>query len=163
MTDRLSELALQVRPSIVSVVSPTSRGSGYCALPNGLIVTSLDVVGYEREVQITLGTRTLRATKLPNGDVRLRFGGHKMTQAQREQIVELEKLFQENKATGIDLSSVEELLFRMLTMLGEAPIGIKLDDMYFHKPSETQAEPAPENMSTESAPEVEENVVPPMP
>ena len=38
----------------------------------------------------------------------------------------------------------------MLTMLGEAPIGIKLDDMYFHKPSETQAEPAPENMSTES-------------
>lgn len=54
MTNHISDLAARVRPSIVGVVSPTGRGSGYCALPNGLIVTSLDVVGYEREVQITL-------------------------------------------------------------------------------------------------------------
>ncbi len=54
MTDRLSDLAAKVRASIVGIVSPTSQGSGYCALPNGLIVTSLDVVGYEREVQLNL-------------------------------------------------------------------------------------------------------------
>ncbi|NUP11579.1 MAG: serine protease [Polyangiaceae bacterium] len=53
MNDRVSDLAASVRSSVVSILSPTSRGSGYCALPNGLIVTSLDVVGYEREVQVT--------------------------------------------------------------------------------------------------------------
>ncbi|HTJ81741.1 MAG TPA: serine protease [Polyangiaceae bacterium] len=50
----IREAAIGVRPSIVGVVSPIGRGSGYVALPNGLIVTSLDVVGYEREVQIVL-------------------------------------------------------------------------------------------------------------
>lgn len=50
--ERPIDLAAKIRSSVVSVVSPTGRGSGYCALPNGLIVTSLDVVGYEREVQI---------------------------------------------------------------------------------------------------------------
>ncbi|MBK6514178.1 MAG: hypothetical protein IPG04_08670 [Polyangiaceae bacterium] len=52
MMDRPTDLAAKIRSSVVSVVSPTGRGSGYCALSNGLIVTSLDVVGYEREVQI---------------------------------------------------------------------------------------------------------------
>ncbi len=50
----LASIAQRVRSSVVGVVSPSSRGSGYCALPNGLIVTSLDVVGYEREVQLVL-------------------------------------------------------------------------------------------------------------
>lgn len=49
-----ADIAARVRPSIVGVVSPTNRGTGYCALPNGLIVTSLDVVGFEREVQLVL-------------------------------------------------------------------------------------------------------------
>lgn len=53
MIDKVSELAAKIRSSVVGIVSPTSQGSGYCALPNGLIVTSLDVVGYEREVQLT--------------------------------------------------------------------------------------------------------------
>ena len=52
MMDRPTDLAAKIRSSVVSVVSPTGRGSGYCALSNGLIVTSLDVVRYEREVQI---------------------------------------------------------------------------------------------------------------
>jgi len=50
----IREAAIAVRPSIVAVISPIGRGSGYVALPNGLIVTSLDVVGYEREVQVIL-------------------------------------------------------------------------------------------------------------
>lgn len=50
----LSELAARVGPSVVGVVSPTNRGSGYCALANGLVVTSLDIVGYDREVQLML-------------------------------------------------------------------------------------------------------------
>ena len=50
----LAEIAIAVRPSIVGVVSPIGRGSGYVGLPNGLVVTSLDVVGYEREVQLLL-------------------------------------------------------------------------------------------------------------
>ncbi len=50
----ISDLAARVRPAVVGVVSPTGRGAGYCALPNGLIVTSLDVVGFEREVQLVL-------------------------------------------------------------------------------------------------------------
>lgn len=54
MKNVIAELAAQAGPSIVGVVSPTNRGSGYCALPNGLVVTSLDVVGYDREVQLVL-------------------------------------------------------------------------------------------------------------
>lgn len=49
-----SDVISATRASVVRVQSPTSVGSGYCALPNGLIVTSLDVVGYEREVVVTL-------------------------------------------------------------------------------------------------------------
>lgn len=49
-----ADIAARIRPSIVGVISPTNRGTGYCALPNGLIVTSLDVVGYEREIQLVL-------------------------------------------------------------------------------------------------------------
>jgi hypothetical protein len=49
-----ANVAARVRSSVVGIVSPTGRGSGYCALPNGLVVTSLDVVGYEREVQLVL-------------------------------------------------------------------------------------------------------------
>lgn len=47
-------IAAEVRASVVGVISPTGRGSGYCALANGLVVTSLDVVGYERDVQLVL-------------------------------------------------------------------------------------------------------------
>lgn len=54
MTERLPDLIARARTSVVSVLSPTGRGSGYVGLDNGLIVTSLDVVGYEREVLITL-------------------------------------------------------------------------------------------------------------
>jgi hypothetical protein len=54
MKNVIAELTARVGPSIVGVVSPTNRGSGYCALPNGLVVTSLDVVGYDREVQLVL-------------------------------------------------------------------------------------------------------------
>jgi len=49
-----ADIAARVRPSVVGIVAPTGRGSGYCALPNGLVVTSLDIVGYERDVQLVL-------------------------------------------------------------------------------------------------------------
>jgi hypothetical protein len=54
MKNVVADLATRVSSSVVGVVSPTNRGSGYCALPNGLVVTSLDVVGYDREVQLVL-------------------------------------------------------------------------------------------------------------
>ncbi|MFO0553682.1 MAG: serine protease [Polyangiaceae bacterium] len=54
MKTPLSDLAAHVRPAVVGVLSPAGRGTGYCALPNGLVVTSLEVVGYEREVQLMI-------------------------------------------------------------------------------------------------------------
>jgi len=45
-------IAAEARDSVVGVVSPFGRGSGYVALPNGLVVTSLHAVGYAREALI---------------------------------------------------------------------------------------------------------------
>lgn len=45
-------IAAEARNSVVGVVSPFGRGSGYVALPNGLVVTSLHAVGYAREALI---------------------------------------------------------------------------------------------------------------
>ncbi len=44
----------KARASIVGIESPIGIGSGYCALKNGVIVTSQRVVGYERDVLLTL-------------------------------------------------------------------------------------------------------------
>lgn len=44
----------KVRGSIVGIESAIGVGSGYCAMKNGVIATSQRVVGYEREVLITL-------------------------------------------------------------------------------------------------------------
>jgi hypothetical protein len=51
---RAAVVTERLRASVVSVMSPTARGTGYCALPNGLVVTSLDVVGFERHVGLVL-------------------------------------------------------------------------------------------------------------
>lgn len=67
----LADLASRVAPSIVGVVSPTNRGSGYCALPNGLVVTSLDVVGYDREVQLMLHDGTAVPAQVVRANVAL--------------------------------------------------------------------------------------------
>ncbi len=48
-----------VRPSIVHVESSIGSGSGYAALPNGVIVTSQRVVGYERDVLVTIDDGTV--------------------------------------------------------------------------------------------------------
>lgn len=52
MRESAADVLARSRASVVGIVSATNRGSGYVALPNGLIVTSLDVVGYDRDVQI---------------------------------------------------------------------------------------------------------------
>jgi hypothetical protein len=49
----LAQIVEQVRASIVSVESAIGHGSGYCALANGVIITSQHVVGYERDVLVT--------------------------------------------------------------------------------------------------------------
>jgi hypothetical protein len=54
MRESAADVLERSRASVVGVISATNRGSGYVALPNGLIVTSLDVVGYERDVQIVV-------------------------------------------------------------------------------------------------------------
>ncbi len=64
-------IAAELRRSVVGVVSPTGRGSGYCALPNGLVVTSLDVVGYERDVQLVLDDGSSVAAQVVRANVAL--------------------------------------------------------------------------------------------
>lgn len=64
-------IAAELRRSIVGVVSFTGRGSGYCVLPNGLIVTSLDVVGYERDVQLVLDDGSSVAAQVVRANVAL--------------------------------------------------------------------------------------------
>jgi hypothetical protein len=50
----VEHLAARVGSSVVGVVSAFGRGSGYVALPNGLVVTSLKAVGYAREALLEL-------------------------------------------------------------------------------------------------------------
>lgn len=46
------EVVSRARRSVVAVLGQSSRGSGFFALPNGLIVTSRQVVGYELSARI---------------------------------------------------------------------------------------------------------------
>lgn len=69
--ETLADVTQRVSPSVVGVVSPTNRGSGYCALPNGLVVTSLDVVGYDREVQLMLHDGTVVPAHVVRANVAL--------------------------------------------------------------------------------------------
>ena len=55
----LDDVARAARASIVSIESSIGAGSGYCALANGVVVTSQRVVGYERDILITTDQGTV--------------------------------------------------------------------------------------------------------
>jgi hypothetical protein len=50
-----AEVVTRIRRSVVSVVGQATQGSGFFALPNGLVVTSQQVVGYEPATTLVLG------------------------------------------------------------------------------------------------------------
>lgn len=65
-----AEIAEQAMPSVVSVVTETSLGSGFVVSPNGLVVTNLHVVAGRSEVLVVIGGEKLPVKRIYNGDIR---------------------------------------------------------------------------------------------
>src|SRR5262245_26432426 len=103
-------------------------------------------------VTLTIGRSTLRAIKdLRSEDVRLRFGRFKMTESAKASLVELEMQLEQASLASPDVRT-QDLLMRLVRMLGEAPVGMKLDNVDLKKGEDgaLRAEPfQPENMSFE--------------
>ncbi len=57
-------------PSVVSVVTETSLGSGFVVSPNGLVVTNLHVVAGRAEVLVVIGGEKLPVKRIYNGDIK---------------------------------------------------------------------------------------------
>jgi serine protease Do len=69
-TKNPAQIAEQAMPSVVSVVTETSLGSGFVVSPNGLVVTNLHVVAGRSEVLVVIGGEKLPVKRIYNGDIR---------------------------------------------------------------------------------------------
>jgi hypothetical protein len=87
------------------------------------------------ELELKIGAKTVRATRLLYGDddTTLRFHGLKMTEAYRDALVELEQLTNTDGYMG----PAEMLLHSLVTMLQEAPLGWTMEDMDLKRPPGT--------------------------
>ena len=65
-----AQIAEQAMPSVVSVVTETSLGSGFVVSPDGLVVTNLHVVAGRAEVLVIIGGEKVPVKRVYNGDIR---------------------------------------------------------------------------------------------
>ncbi len=71
MTDTRGDFWTQVRSAVVGIGAGASFGTGFTAMPNGLVVTNAHVVGYLREVTLRAFDGTEVPGKVVYADVRL--------------------------------------------------------------------------------------------
>jgi hypothetical protein len=113
------------------------------------------------ELTLTLNGKRIRVYQnIPAEDIHIRFGSFKMTEPIRDAFIELEKQLN-NKP--LPWTHTENLLFSVVTMLTEAPIGYKIGNMDLDKPenagpSATDSTPIPENMSVVPNPDGEDQM-----
>jgi len=65
-----AQIAEQAMPSVVSVVTESSLGSGFVVSPDGLVVTNLHVVAGRSEVLVVIGGEKLPVKRIYNGDIK---------------------------------------------------------------------------------------------
>jgi hypothetical protein len=71
MTDTRGDFWNQVRSAVVGIGAGASFGTGFTAMPNGLVVTNAHVVGYQPEVTLRAFDGTEAPGKVVYADVRL--------------------------------------------------------------------------------------------